>query len=264
MARLNKHFDSDENSLDPAVISHAIPRSPLKSTTTTSQEKQQSPAIPHGQKSHKASTEEGLQVQSIEPIKSFTSGRSGKKTLRRHRPLTPLYVNLLVLPTQTAAVRSEHGLGFLAGLRNDKPRTLTSKRNMKTPTNLINSASEFQIGSSVWEGRQATKDLCDYVLIDPTSEADDGTRGDFLQTRKEAHKPRGQKPPKVQLLGTDSKITQKSGLNFLSINDDTTPSKYPDIENSTADCASVRGSISPESGDSHPIFAEEDQLILGQ
>lgn len=264
MARLNKNFDSDENSLDPAFISHAIPRSPLKSAPKTSQEKQQSPAIPHGRKSHKASTEEGLQIPSLEPIKPFTGGRSGKKTLRRQRPLTPLYVNSLALPTQTAAVRSEHGLGFLPGLRNDKPRTLISKRNMKTPANLINSASEFQIGSSVWEGRQATKDLSDYILIDLTSETDDGTRGDFLQTQKESHKPRGQKLPKMQLLRADSKITQKSGLNFLSINDDTTPSKNPDLEISVADCASLRASISPESGDSQPILVEGDHLIHGQ
>lgn len=264
MARLNKNFDSDENSQDPAVISHAIPRSPLKSRSAASQEKHQSPAVPHGQKSHKASTEEGLQIQSLEPIKYFASGRSGKKTLRRQRPLTPLYVNLLVLPTQTAALRSEHELGFLPGLRHDKPRTLTSKRNMKTPANLMNPASEFQIGSSVWEGRQATKDLCDYVLIDLTSETDDGTRGDFLQTQKETHKPRGLKLPKMQLLGTDSKITQQSGLNFLSINDDTNPSKNRDLENSVADCASLRASISSESGDSQPISTEEDHLIVGQ
>lgn len=229
MARLNKNFDSDESSLDPPVISHAIPRSPLKSRTT-SQEKQQSQALPHGQKSHKASTEEGLQVTPLEPIKSFTSGRSGKKTLRRQRPLTPLYVNLLVLPTQTDAVRSEHGLGFLPGLRNDKPRILSPRRNMKSPTNLINSASEFQIDSSVWEGRQATKDLGDYVLMDPTSETDDDTREDLVQqTQKEAHKPRGQ------------------GLGV-----------------SVAGCASLKENINPESGDPKYIFAEEDDLFLGQ
>lgn len=265
MARLNKNFDSDENSLNSPVISHAIPRSPLKSTRTTSQEKQQSQAIPHGQKSHKASTEEGLQVLPLEPIKPFTSGRSGKKTLRKQRPLTPLYVNLLVLPSQTDAVRSEHGLGFLPGLRNDKPRILTSRMNMKSPTNLINSASEFQIGSSVWEGRQATKDLCDYALMDPTSETDDDTRGDFSQqTQKEAHKPRGQKLPKMQLLGTDSEITQQSGWNFPSINDDTTPSRKPGHEISVADCASLKENINPESGDPKPIFAEEDDIFLGQ
>lgn len=265
MARLNKDFDSDESSLEPPVISHAIPRSPLKSIRTTSQEKQQSQATPYGQKSHKASTEEGLQDTPLEPIKSFTSGRSGKKTLRRQRPLTPLYVNLLALPTQTDAVRSEHGLGFLPGLRNDKPRILSCRRNMKSPTNLINSASEFQIGSSVWEGRQATKDLCDYVLMDPISETDDDTRGDFLQqTQKPAHKPRGQKLPKMQLLGTDSKITQKSGLNFPSINDDTTPSRKPGLEISVADCVSLKENINPESGDPKSIFAEEDDLFLGQ
>lgn len=264
MARLNKNFDSDENSLDSPVISHAIPRSPLKSTRTTSQERQQSQAIPQGQKSHKASTEEGLQVPPLEPIKSITSGRSDKNTMRSQRPLTPLYVNLLVLPTQTDAVRSEHGLGFLPGLRNDKPRILRSGRNMKSPTNLINSASEFQMGSSVWEGRQATKDLCDYVLMDPTRETDDDTRGDFLQqTQKEAHKPRGQKLPKMQLLCTDSKITQESGLTFPSINDDTTPSRRPGLEISVADCASLKENINPESGDPKPIFAEDD-LSLGQ
>lgn len=266
MARLNKNFDSDENSLDPPVISHGIPASPRESTSTptTSQEKHQSQTIPHGQKGNKASPEEGLQIPSLEPIKSFTSNRSDKKTLRRQRPLTPLYVNLLTLPTLTAAVRPEHGLGFLPGLRNDKPRTLISKSKMKTPAKPINSATEFQIGSSVWEGRQYTKDLSDYVHIDLTSETDDGTRGYFLYTPKEAHKPPGQKLPKVQLLGTESKFTQKSGLNFLSIDVDTAPSKNTEIDISVAECSLLKAGISPEFGDPQPVIAEKDHLIVGQ
>lgn len=225
MARLNNNFDRDENSLDPPVTSHTIPASSLDSTSTptTSQEKQQSQTIPHGQKSNKGSSKEGLQIPSLEPIKSFTSNRSNKETLSRQRPLTPLYVNLLTLPSQTASIRPERGLGFLPGSRNEKPRTLISKSNMKTPAKSINNASEFQIGSSVWEGRQATKDLCDYVHVDPTSEAVDGTPGCFLHTQKEAGKSRGPKLSKMQPLGTNSKITQRSGSNFLSIDGDTAP-----------------------------------------
>lgn len=266
MARLNKNFDSDENSLDPPVISYAIPASPLESTSTptTSQEKQQSQTIPHGQKSNKASPEEGLQIPSLELIKPFTSNRSDKKTLRRQRPLTPHYVNLLTLPTQTAAIRPEHGLGFLPGSRNEKPGTLISKSNMKTPAKPINNASELQIGSSVWEGRQATKDLCDYVHIDPTSETDDGTPGFFQHTLKEAGKSRGQNLPKMQLLGTNSIITQKSGSNFLNIDGDTAPSKKTEIGISVADCSLLKAGISPEFGDPQPVIAEKDDLIVGQ
>lgn len=264
MARLNKNFDNDESPQNPPIISHAIPRSPLKNTRTTPQEKQQRQAIAHGQTSYKASTEEGLEILPLEPTKSFTSGRSSKKTLRRQRPLTPLYVNLLALPTQTDAVRSEHGLGFLDGLRNDKPRILISRRNVKNPANRINSASELPLGFSVLEEMQATKDLWDYVLIDSASEAHDDTRRDFLQqTQREAYKPRGQKLPKMQLLGSDSKSTQKSLLNSLSIADDTTPSKKPSFETLVADCDSSKTNISPESGN-QPVSAEEDDVFLGQ
>lgn len=265
MARLNKSFDSDENSLEPPVISHATPRPPLKNTRTTSQEKLQSQAIPQGQKSYKASTEEGLQFQPLQPTKPFTSCRSGKKTLRRKYPLTPLHVNLLVLPTQTDAVRS-NGLGLLHGLRNDKPRTLMSRRNGKTPANLSNSASELpQIGSPVLEGRQVTEELCDYILIDPTSVTDDDTRGDFLQqTQREACEPRGQKLPGSQLFGTDSKITQESVPSFPSIADDTTPSKEPNLEIPVAGCASLKANISPESGVPKLVSTEVYGLFLGQ
>lgn len=254
MARLNKNFDSDENSLDPPAISQATPKSPLKNTQTTLREKQQRQAITHCHKIHKSSTEEGLQIPSLERAKSFTSGRSGRKTLRRQRPLSPLYVNLLVLPTQADAVRSEPGVGFLHG------------RNVKSPANRIYSASKLpQIGSSVLEGRQATKDHWDYVLIDSTNEIDDDTRGDSLQqTQREAYKPRGQKLPKMQLLSTDSEITRKSVLKFSSITDNTTPSEKRDVKIPVADCASSKANISPESGDPKTVSAEENDVFLGQ
>lgn len=267
MARLNKTFDSDENSLDPPANSHAIPRSPLKNTRVTCLEKEQRRAITHGQESHNSLTEEGLQIPPLEPAKSITSDRSGRKTLRRQRPLTPLYVNLQDLPIQTDAARSEHGLGFLHGLKSNKPRFLISGSNMKTLVNQNNSASKLpQIGSSVLESRRATRDLWDCVLIDFTSETDDDIRGDFLQqTRREAYKPRGQKNPKMQqLLGTDSKITQKSILNFPSITDNNTPSNKRNLDISIADCASSKANTSPEYGDPKTVFAEEDDVFLGK
>lgn len=262
MARLNKNLDNDENSLDPSVISHTIPRSPLMNTRTTLENK----PIPHGQKSHKASTEEGLQILPREPAKSFTSDRLGRKKLRRQRPLTPLYVNLIDLSTQTDAVQSEHGLEFLRGLRNDKPRFLISRRNAKPAANRITSASKLsQIGSSGLESRQATRDLWDFVLIDSTSETDDDIRGDFLQqTRREAHKSGGQKNSKMQLLGTDSKITQESVLDFPSMTDNTTPSNKWNLDISIADCASSKAVTSPESRDPKTVSAKEDDVFLGQ
>lgn len=245
MARLNENFDSDENHLGPSVTTHAIPRSPSKNARTTPEENQQSQAITNGQKN---------QIPPLEPAKPIPISRSGKKSLRRH-PLTPLYVNLLALPTPTDAIQSGHGLGYLYGPRNVKPRA---------PANRINSASEFSHKvSTVLEGRQATKDLSDYVVIDSTSETDDDNRGDsFQQTQREVYKSRLQKLSNLQLHGSESNVSGISARNFPSIIADTNPSSKPVLEIVVADDSSSKANISLESRVPEPGSVEEDDVFF--
>lgn len=254
MARLNENFDSDENYLGPSVITHAIPRSPSKNARTTPEENQQSQAITNSQKS---------QIPPLEPAKPITISRSGKKSLRRH-PLTPLYVNLLALPTPTDAIQSGHGLSYLYGPRNVKPRDLKSRMDFKIPANRINSASELpHIVSTVLEGRQATKDLSDYVVIDSTSETDDDNRGDsFQQAQREVYKSRVQKLPNLQLHDSESNVSGISARNFPSITADTNPSSKPVLEIVVADYSSSKANISLESRVPEPGSVGEDEVFF--
>lgn len=251
MARLNENFDSDENYLGPPVTPHAIPRSPLQNPRTTLQENQESQAITSGQKSHKASTEEELQIAPLEPAKEITKVPSGTNSLRRQRLLKPLSVNLLAFPTQTDAVQS------------DKLRSLTLRNEVKTPSNRVNSDCELPPKSStVLEGRQASKDPSDYVVIDSTSETDDDTRGDFFpQTQRDAHKTRGQKHPKLRRYGTGSKLSGKSAWNIPSITVNTTLSNKPVLGLLAADCSS-KANISPESRVSEAVSADDTDMFL--
>lgn len=254
MARLNENFDSDENYHGSSVIPHAIPRSPSQNARTTREENQQSQAITNGQKS---------QIPTLEPAKSITRSRSGKKSLRRH-PLTPLYANLLALTTPTDAIQSEHGLGYLYGPRNVKPIGLKPSLDFKTPENRINSASELPHKvSTVLEGRQATKDLSDYVVIDSASETDDDNRGDFFQqTQREAYKFRVQKLPNLQLHGTDSSLSVISAQNFSTITANTNPSSKPVLGILVADYSSSKANVSLESRFPEPGSVEEDDVFF--
>lgn len=249
MARLNENFDSDESHVGPLATPHAMSRSHSKYIRGTLAGNQQSQATTKGQKSHKASTEEELRMPPLESTDSITRGRSGKNSLRRQRLLTPLYVNLLALPTQTDAAQSEHGLGYLSELRNVKQRSLTPRMNVKTPAHPVSSASELlRNGSTILEVRQVPKDLLEYVLIDSTSGTDDDAQGDSFQRKhREAFKPRVQTLPKLQLHGIDSNVSGKSARNFPSTTAKTTPSSKPILEILVADYSSSKANISPES-----------------
>ena len=253
MARLNENFDSDENYHESSVIPHGTPRSPSQNARTTREENQQSQFITNGQTS---------QIPTMEPAKPIARSRSGKKSLKRH-PLTPLYVNLLALPTPTDAIQSDHRLGYLYRPSNVKPRGLKPRLDFKTPANRINSASilPHKVSTGL-EGRQATKDLSDYVVIDSTSETDDDNRGDPLQqTQRGAYKFRVQKLPNLQLHGTDSNLSGISARDFPSITADTDSSSRPVLEILVADNSPSKANISLESRFPEPGSVEEDDVF---
>lgn len=253
MARLNENFDNDANYPGLPVIPHTTPRSPLKNTRTTLEENQ---AIANGQESHNTSTEEELQIPLLEPASPITRGCSDKQT--------PLYVNLLALPTRTDAIQSEYRLSYLYGPTHVKPRGFTPRMYVTPPANRINSASELlHKGSTILEGRQATQSLSNYVVIDSTSETDHDTRGDpFQQSQREAYKPRDQTLPEMQLHGTDSSLSGKSGRNFPSTTANTVRSSKPVRDILVAGCSSSKANIGPESRVPETGSAKEDDVLF--
>lgn len=251
MARLNENFDSDENYHEPSVIPHATPRSPSQNARTTRAENQQSQVITNDQRS---------QIPPLEPAKSITRSPSGNKSVKRH-PLTPRYVNLLALPTPTDTIQSDHGVGYLYRPSNVKPRGLKPRLDFKTPANQINSASELPL-STVLEGRQATKDLLDYVVIDSTSETDDDNPGDsFQKTQRGAYKFRTQKLPNLQLHGPDSNLSKLLAGNFPPITADTNSSSKPVLENLVADYSSSKANTTLEFRFIEPGSEAEDDVF---
>lgn len=237
MARLNANFDGDENYLGPLVSQHAIPRSHSKNRKRTLEGHRQSQVTTNGQKARHASTKEGLQIPPLEP---------SKLTLRRQRPLRPLYMNLLPLPTQTDAVQSVHGESDLYRLRR---ANLTPRMNVKPPVHPTYSFSELlHKDSTFFESRQATMDRLGYVVIDSTSETDDDAQDELFQrTHREAYQPRVQTLPKLQLHGTNSNSTGKSAENIPSVIANTAPYGKPVLETLVADYSSSKANTSPES-----------------